>query len=213
MPPPDPDMSARQVARMYSDDAARIRAGALLIALGGALTMGFVAVISTQMKRMEGMRGPLSYMQLGTGAIGILFFTIPGFFWVTAAFRPLDDIAITSRLHDAGWLAFLIPIFPAMIQNMAIAIACFTDKRAQPVFPRWMGYFQIWIALLFLPSVLVPFFKTGPFAWNGIFTFWVAAAAIGIWMIVMVKYLLEAIRTQEDEESVVQTATREAVLA
>lgn len=199
-PPPRPGMDTAQVTRMYVDSGPQILCGALLIALGGALSIGIVAAISSQLKRIEGDRGPLSAIQLGTGTVGILLFTIPGFFWVAAAYRPETGAEITARLHDAGWLSFLIAVFPAMIQNGAIAIACFTDRRANPVFPRWLGYFQIWIALLFAPSILVVFFKTGPFAWNGIFTFWVAAAAFGAWLAVMVTCLLRAINSQSAEE-------------
>jgi hypothetical protein len=205
-PPPHPDMTTSEVVRMYADSGSRISGGALIIALGGALTIGIVAAISSQIKRIEGSNGPLSSIQLGTGAVGILLFTVPGFFWVTAAYRPETGQEITARLNDAGWLSFLIAVFPAIIQSVVIAVACFTDGRPKPVFPRWLGYFQIWVALAFLPSVLVVFFKSGPFAWNGIFTFWLAAGAFGVWVVVMVRCLLSAINSQAAEEQLREAA-------
>jgi hypothetical protein len=212
-PPPDPDMTARQVADMYANHTDRIRVAVLMIACAGALFAPLVAVISHQMKRAEGVGGgSLSRVQMMCGAATILLFTIPTFMWQAAAFRPDRDIQITQALHEAGWIPFIGAIFPAIVQNFAIAGAAFIDKREDPVFPRWLGYFNIWIALGFIPSGLVLFFKTGAFAWNGIFTFWLAATIFGIWFGVMVWRLLIAIK-QEESELAAQPAERETIAA
>jgi hypothetical protein len=42
---------------------------------------------------------------------------------------------------------------------------------------------------LFLPDQLLFFFKTGPFAWNGLFAFWVPLSVFGGWFF-MVSYLI-----------------------
>jgi hypothetical protein len=199
-PPPSPNDSALQTALFYKEHATGIRFGALLIGLAGALLGPFVAVISAQLRRIEGPSSALAYLQLGMGALGTAFFTIPTFFWMAAAFYPDRDPEITQALHAAGWLPLVAAIFPAIVQNTAIAIATFTDKRPDPVFPRWVGYLNIWVAFLFLPSGLVLFFKTGPFAWNGIFTFWLAATVFTIWLVTMLVVLLRAIRQQEAEQ-------------
>jgi hypothetical protein len=39
--------------------------------------------------------------------------------------------------------------------------------------------------VLFVPGLFVGFFVRGPFAWNGILSFWVAAAAYGTWLLAM----------------------------
>jgi hypothetical protein len=204
-PPPHPYQSAPSVAHMYQSHADRIRIAALLIACAGALTAPFVSVISTHMKRIEGDRGPLSNIQLGCGMLGVLLFTIPTFFWQAAAYRPGRSMEITQALHDAGWLPFIAAIFPAILQNLAIAVAVFTDRRPEPVFPRWVGYLNVWVATLFIPSGMVLFFHHGPFSWNGIFTFWLAATVFGAWFIVMVVMLLRAIDQQAREEGVAVT--------
>lgn len=48
---------------------------------------------------------------------------------------------------------------------------CVLQAPGQIVFRRWVGYLNIWAALLLAPAVLIYFFKTGPFAWNGILVF------------------------------------------
>jgi hypothetical protein len=209
-PPPSPHQTALQVAHMYISHATGIRLGCLLIAAGGALTAPYVAVISAQMKRMEGDGGPLHSIQLGCGMLGVLLFTIPTFMWQGAAYFPHRNPQITQALHDIGWIAVIAAIFPALIQNASIAIAVFTDKRAEPVFPRWIGYMNIWVATLFLPSGMVLFFHHGPFSWNGIFTFWLAATVFGAWFILMVIYMLKAINKQAAEEAAAGGALRAA---
>jgi hypothetical protein len=142
--------------------------------------------------------------------LGVLLFTIPTFFWQGAAYDPHRAPEITQALHVAGWLPFIAAIFPAIIQNFSIAGAVFTDRRADPVFPRWLGYANIWIATLFLPSGMVLFFHHGPFAWNGIFTFWLAATVFGIWFTAMLVCMLKAIAQQEAETSSAPAATAAA---
>jgi hypothetical protein len=85
------------------------------------------------------------------------------------------------------------------VQQLAIGIAAFSDHDGH-VFPRWVGYFNVWCAALLLPAVLIPFFKTGPFAWHGIFEFWLAAAIFFGWVVVMTAVTLAAIGRQPVEE-------------
>jgi hypothetical protein len=59
---------------------------------------------------------------------------------------------------------------------------------------------NFWMALLFLPAGLMVFFKTGPFAWNGLLSFWLPLVAFGIWFNVMIYALLRAIKLQPDQQ-------------
>jgi hypothetical protein len=74
------------------------------------------------------------------------------------------------------------------------------DKREKPIFPRWFGYFNFWIGIMFIPGELIWFFKTGPFAWNGLVSFWFVVAAFSVWMVLMTYYTAKAIRNQPEQE-------------
>ena len=201
-PPPSPGDSAEETARLYQQHTDGIRICALLAAFAGALLAPPVAVISSQIRRIEGPFPTLSNIQFGLGGIlGGAFFIIPAFFWEAAAFDPGRDPEITEALHSAGWLILVSAIFPALLQYASIAIATFTDRREDPVFPRWFGYFNVWVAGLLIPSTLVLFFHHGPFAWNGIFTFWLAATVFTIWLVGTLVVCLRAIAQQEAEEA------------
>jgi hypothetical protein len=117
--------------------------------------------------------------------------------WLTAAFRP-DEISpdITRALHDLGWIVFLVDVPPFSVWMIAIGIAILRDRGAVPLFPRWLGFFNFWVALLILPALLLPFFKSGPFAYNGILALYLPFGAFFIWMVVMTFGLMRAIGTK-----------------
>lgn len=46
---------------------------------------------------------------------------------------------------------------------------------------------------------------TGPIAWDGLLTFWVRNAAIGLWIVVMAVVLGQAIKRQRAEDEAVAT--------
>jgi hypothetical protein len=87
-----------------------------------------------------------------------------------------------------------------MVQCLSIGIAVFNNPE-QSVFPRWAAYFNFWCAVLLLPAILIPFFKRGPFAWQGIFEFWLAATVFFGWIVVMTVLLFGAVKRQSNNES------------
>ena len=96
---------------------------------------------------------------------------LPCVIWTVAAFRPERDPALIVLLNDLGWITFLMPLGTFVVQNFAIGFAILGDKSAAPVLPRWIGFFTIWVAILWLPGALLTFFKSGPFARDGLFVF------------------------------------------
>lgn len=194
-PPPAPSLSPAEVAALYQQNTTGIRIAMILIMFAGAFDALFVAAISVQIRRME--TTPIwTYAQLAVGTVGAMIFFLAPLAFSAAAFNPYRAPELTAILHEVGWLSLIMPVQAGFLQNLVIGAAILQDKRAQPVFPRWFGYFNFWVALLFAPATLVTFFKTGPFAWNGIIAFYLAAGIFGAWFIVMLVMLLKAINQQ-----------------
>lgn len=203
LPPPSPSLSATEIAALYTANAPWIRAGMILTLLGIVGFCSMIAVVSTQMRRMLLDNRLPVYMQLGAGSIGVLTVMFPTMIFAIAAFRPERDPALTQLLNDLGWL-IIIPAFPTFLaQYGAIAMGILADRRPVPVYPRWVAYLNIWIALLFVPGAFAFIFKHGPFAWNGILSFWVAASAFFTWLVVMTPLTIKAINRTYDDERVV----------
>ncbi len=197
VPPPPPTLDASHVAALYQANAGMIRIGMILGLFGIAGYMSLVGVISVQLSRIQGISRLAPYLQLGAGAIGVLTVMFPTMIFAIAAFRPERDPALTQLLNDVGWL-IIIPAFPTFIvQFGGFAAGVLQDNSATPVFPRWSGFFNIWMAVLFVPGGFSFCFLTGPFAWNGLFAYWVAAGAFFVWLLVMSWLTLRAIAQEE----------------
>jgi hypothetical protein len=200
IPPPSPHDSAEQIARFYAENATRIRTGLVISCIGAAMAYPWAAVIAVQMRRIEGRWNPLALTELGSGLALGLIFMYPMVLMSVAAYRPAEiDPHITQVVNDMAWIGLIWVGPPTGIQALAIAIATLRDKRETPVFPRWVGYFNIWCALLFIPGLACIYVKTGPLAWNGVISFWIVLTAFTIWLFVMTVVLLRAITAQEQE--------------
>lgn len=195
IPPPSPSDDPLAVQTMYLNNLEGIRAGMLVATMGAALLGPFSAALATQMKRIEGRNSPLAYTQLGLGMVTILLFVIPCFVMEAAAFRPERNPVVMQALNDVAWLPFVGAYQTTFIQLVAVAICIFRDTRLR-LFPRWLGYFTLWVALSLVPAGFCVFLKIGPFAWNGFLAFWLALAVFCGWFITMFIYLRKAILTE-----------------
>ena len=194
LPPPEPTATAQQIGELYRSNAGSIRLGMMLVMSSGGFFAPWIAVTYVLMRRIEGNDFPvLSMTQALAGTYGIVTIIIPSMIWTTAAFRPERDIELIMLLNDLGWLNLTMIYSPAFVQTIAIGLIILQDRRALPLFPRWLGYFNIWVAVLYLPAILISSFKSGPFAWNGILSFWIPAIAFLVWFIVLARYMIIAV--------------------
>jgi hypothetical protein len=111
----------------------------------------------------------------------------------------MENIEITHRFNDMAWMLFIGPVCTIFIQGMAITIAILSDKSERPVLPRWLGWFNLWAQIIYLPGILIPYFKHGPLAWNGLLAFWIPVVVFTIWLFLISAMLLRAINEQERE--------------
>lgn len=200
-PPPSPSLTQEQVVTHYQTHANGIRTGMVIMMISGMFIAPMIGVISAQMKRMQGISPALTYAQISAGTANMMFFFIPALLFVVTAYRPDRSPELTYLMNDLAWIMAVLPWSPAFMQNLSIAAAILSDKSPQPVFPRWVAYCNIWVALGFVPGGLLPFFKSGPFAWNGILVFWLAGGVFFVWFVVMTAMLLKAIKRQEQKAS------------
>ncbi|MCW3013491.1 MAG: lipoprotein [Solirubrobacterales bacterium] len=206
IPPLSPGRSADQVAAFWRDDPDVKRVGLVVMMMAAGLTAPFVGVLTVYVRRIEGDEGPLGYVQLIGGALGVVAITVPAFMWMATSFSPGRSPEVTQALDTLAWIPFVANVPPAVAQCVAIGAAVLGDRRERPVFPRWVRYFNLWVAFLFLPGVLVLFFHGGPFGWNGLVVFWVVAALFGGWFFVMSHVLRKAIHERHQAQSAAEQA-------
>jgi hypothetical protein len=202
VPPPSPNASAVTIGHMYRDDPTRVRLGLLLMTMSTALTIPWGLTIVTWTKRAEGRYSLLSYTQIACIGISSLVGVLTGLVWSVAAFRPeVTSLATTRMLNDFGWFLYLFTWPPFSIWALAVGIGVLMDKSEEPAFPRWVAYMNFWLAFLLIPAGLMLFFKSGPFAWDGLVTFWVPNVAFFGWIVVMTWLVIKAIRAEERRQA------------
>jgi hypothetical protein len=201
LPPMAPGMSATDVVAHYQDNAAGVRLGAGLMLISSMFYVGYTAVMSGQMRRIPGIHQTVLNAQLAAGAFNCVTFLLPAMLFAVTAFRPDRSPESTLLFNDLSWIVLVIPWPPIMAQYFSFAFAILSDPRSEPLFPRWLGYVNIWAPITFTPAVILPFFKYGPFAWNGIFVFWVPAVAFGVVFAANVTCLLKAVNDEARQDA------------
>jgi len=184
VPPPSPTATAQQVAERFLEHGNAIRIGLMFTAFGGALVGLWTAAVAVFLKRIEGRFSPLTYVQLTMGGLICVEFITPMLTWFVAAYRPERAPEITQALDDLAWIPFIGATYTIIVQAFAVALAILSDKRANPILPRWVGYVTVFDLLGMIPAAFLIFFKTGPLAWNGIFAFWLVAISYTMWIVV-----------------------------
>jgi hypothetical protein len=208
-PPTSPQQSALSLSHFIAANRTSLRVGLVLTAIGAAFLAPFTAVITVQMKRIEGRHSPLAYTQLALGGVFVFSFIVPIMVMQTLIYRQ-RSLGDTQLFSDMFWLMFVGVVATGAMEWASIGIAILRDHRDQPIYPRWVGYVNLWLAACFCPGNLVFFFKSGPFAWNGLLSWYVTVIGFFIWLVVMVVTTLAAIRRQDAEEALtIRTAEDE----
>lgn len=199
IPPPPPTLTGEQLAQLFTDDAVRIRLGMIISLMASALLASWSAAVTAQMLRMKRRVAVLAYTNLAVGALFVLEFIISLIIWESMTFRPRDPQVLLA-MNDTAWLLFVAITSTPILQTLSIGTAIFldtADNNPNPVLPRWAGYLNFWVAMLFLPGSITVFFHSGPFAWNGILVWYLPLTAFAVWMVVMSILVLRAVAAED----------------
>ena len=115
-------------------------------------------------------------------------------FWLTGAYRP-DALTpeTLQMLYDMAWLLIDLAYSVTSVQMIALGVGCLRDKRDVPLFPKWVCWYSIWVGFMFTAECLMPFFKDGAFARQGILNFWIEFLIFFIYAPIITFYQLKAI--------------------
>jgi hypothetical protein len=199
-PPMSPNMTAVQVAAFFREHTTMVRFSMITFDLWGVMLVPFFMVIVVQMKRMATPSPVFAYSYLSAVATGATLFAIADLFWLIAAFRPDRNPALIQLLNDMAWIVFTAPVGMLIAQNICLALAIYLDAHPEPIFPRWVGHFNIVAAVALAPAACAAVIRTGPLAWNGFVSFWLKIGTFSVFMVVMFFVLRTAINRQALEE-------------
>lgn len=195
MPPPKPWWSHAQVAEWFSSNQWGLTWGFGVIFLIAGLSIASNGLNALSMRRMS-ISPVFSYSYIiiyaMSAILGMLFLAI---LCSVAAMRPDRDPAILSWLYDAAMLTFNGTMGFFMVGTVVWMIAIFIDKNN--VLPKWFGYLQICNAItefVISPAWII---KRGPFAWNGMVTFWIDTLVFAIYTGIFITLMRKMIERED----------------
>ena len=202
LPPMSPNLTADQVATFYREHTAAVQFSMVTYDLLGVMLIPFFMVIVVQMKRMATQSHVFAYCYLTAVVSGATIFALANIFYLVAAFRPDRNPELTMLLNDMAWITFIAPVGMIVGQNLLLGLAIYFDRGPHAVFPRWVGHFSIATAVAIAPAALAAIVKTGPFAWDGLVSFWLRNGAYATFLVVMFFVVRAALQRQAVEEGV-----------
>ncbi|KAJ9132462.1 Integral membrane protein [Pleurostoma richardsiae] len=197
IPPVKPSWDAEKTAHFYQDHIDRIRAGAAILMIAGGFYLPFSAAISYQIRRVPNVPYLIHQVQLASAAAGIWTFMLPGIVLAITSFRPYRPVEITQALNDFFWIVALMPWPTFMVQNFAFAYAIIIDSRKKPLFPKELSIVNIIMPIIFSFATGIHTVYHGPFAWNGVITFYIVGFTFVVQLIIDAVYLALAAREEE----------------
>ncbi|CDO90190.1 hypothetical protein AWC29_26880 [Mycobacterium triplex] len=198
----DPSSIAAVVAAKYAEHATGVRIGAIVSAVGLCLIAPFGGALAAQTRPAEGARPILTYVQVASVAVASVFVVLACTIWALTAFRPGDyPPELVRYSNDLAYFLFIFTWPPFTVWFIAIALAAFKDPDQAP-FPRWSGYLCLWLAVQISAGALIAFFKTGPFAYNGLFALYLPVALFFVWVVAMTVVMLRNLSAERQNTEI-----------
>jgi len=200
VPPFSADQSADAIAEQFRPLAQRIKLGMVVELPFSALYLTWGVAITKLMEEIELDNNVLSTLQLWGAGLTTMIFVIPCAGWLGVTYRAetMPSWAL-QMIYDMWWILFDLAYALTTLQMIPLGICLLSDKRAVPLFPRWMGWFSIWVGLMFFLESFMSFFKGGPFSRSGILNYWTEFTLFFAFMALVSFYLLKAIGRLERE--------------
>jgi len=194
--PMSPTMSAAEVAGFYRDEAARIRYSMILFNWFGVGLVPVVVLLALQVRRMAHRTPILSYSLIACAGGPPALFLIANMFWLLGAFRPDRAPELTMLFNDLAWITFSVMVSYLIAQCLLLALAIYWDRNDTKVFRPWVAHFNVATAVALMPAAFTALALDGPFAWDGLLSFWLKNIAIATWIVVMGVVLGQTIMRQ-----------------
>ena len=196
VPPPSPTLSGQELLEIYKGNIFGIRLGMMLALIAAVLLIPWSATLSLLMARIEGPQPMMSITAFGAGVANAVAFYLPFVFWAAGTYRLDRAPELVQLISDMSWLEFVMLYAPFGLQTVAIAVVGLSDKSSTPTFPRWFCFLSFWTTILIVPGGFALFFYTGPFAWNGLFAFWVPVVVFCIYYTALFWLAYKALKRQ-----------------
>jgi hypothetical protein len=200
MPLPSPGLSAATVAAFYAENSMSIRLGATVCSWTAGFLVPISVVASVQLSRIERGLPIWSILYFAGGILTSIFLVLPPILWGVAAFTPTRPPDVTLVIHEMATLMFITTTQFFIFYMVALSVVVLGRGTGNASsFPRWFGYLTIWVALITEVGAVAYLTKQGPFAWNGLFTFWLPFGIGFTWLAILAVLLLRGAKLTDHD--------------
>ena len=200
-PPMAASTPAEEMWQHYKDGQFNIMLGMSLCMVLGACYMTFGAAVSRVMRRIEGPDGMWANLEMMGATITYCPIVVACGIWLTCAMQvDLLSPSAVQTMYYVGWMIIDLAYMVTSFQIIAAAVVFLKDKREKKLVPSWVSWWGFVTVASFFPVSLVPFFKDGPFAFHGMFNFWIAFPTWYIWIVSMSIFIIKAVNRIEIED-------------
>jgi hypothetical protein len=201
MPPFPPSATPDEVKAHFQELRLPLMIALSVCVTMTALYMAWSVAVARVMESIEGPGGLLSKLEMMGGTITCAPVMVTLAIWLTAAHEVnYLSAEIVHMLYWMGWLLFDLAYFVTSLQIAAVCIVFMRDKREKKLVPdtvSWWGW--VTFASFFAVSA-IPFVTTGPLAFNGMISFWIAFFTWFFWIPSLSFFIIKAINRIKAEE-------------
>src|SRR5574340_360233 len=207
IPPFPPSATPLEVKAHYLDHRLAIMIGMSVCLTVTAFYMLWGNAISNVMQRVEGRDGLLSKVEMMGATITCAPIMTACALWLTAA-HEVDSLSpeVLHMLYWGGWLLIDLAYLVTSWQIAASSIVFSRDTREKPLVPSWVCWWG-WVTFAsFFVVNAIPFVTTGPLAFNGLISFWIAFFTWFIWCPALSYYVIGAVDRLKAEDADAEAA-------
>jgi hypothetical protein len=200
LPPWGGDAPASVIAGYFRDNRNLIRTGMVISMTFAVCYAVWGLAIGKVMRHAAGPNSILVDLQIWGAGLTVVPILVSSSFWLTGSYRPdaLPD-PVLQLIYDMAWLLIDLAYSVTSVQMIALGIGFLQDRRAKPLMPKWACWYSIWVGFMFVAECLMPFFKSGPFARQGILNYWIEFSIFFAYAPIVTWYIVKAIPRLEQE--------------
>ena len=185
-----------RIAEFYIAHVDELRLGMLLAQIGAGCAIPFVVLLSQHIDRYIPGSAILAKIQSMAGTLLLVGLFVPIVAIATATILPGHSPELVLGLNDFAFTMILWAFVPATVEALAIGCAVLKDRSSSPVTPRWIGYFNLSVAAIYVLGAPTLYVTHGAFGWDGVLTFWMVFIAFALWVMVSSWMMLGALKKQ-----------------
>ena len=198
-PPLSYGVTPDQAAQFYLSNKDGIVLGMAVSAVVGGLWIPWTGQLTIVMWRIEGEAPVFTMTQLIGGVLTAWALIFCPIAWLLPAFRGDADPQVIRAFSDYAYLSFNATFIISTMQSVAAGMVGLADKRAQPLFPRWVCWLAIFAGLSFFVVSFTPFVHSGPLALEGWFAGWIPGSMFFLWCATSTYYMINDVNKRRHE--------------